>query len=700
MQPIFPTETEVFSAHVENEKHPYYNQFLSLQNQLKNIKTNQKPLPLKGFDVNVPLTSRIIGGSSKVSAKTVPKNELISFKLSLEYLYFLSVNLAVRQELKYSPLKLTLIGDSLCATSLFLFDTPKKSLLQASILNICNDLMGKILQNLPHSFINISFAVGELNSSDLNSKINMTPIKALNSSAWRNGSVLNFNSLTSHGILLYQKTTKSEFKMKIPSALVQKKEAKDPISAIFFSEEEPPCSCHQVDCCVMQTRAALKKKNLHIQNTDKSHLQEKVGNLNEPSVKPSNAASDPGPSNCSIQKKKNKLHAILKKISPAIYSSPNKSQEFTYSTPLDLSLKPRSQENISKTISPSASALPKITIATERSKIVDLNKHSQLRDQNTSLNRNPACKLAPTKQPHAPSNSGNKKAKTTDQSTSNVEKGEPSKNPFKNKKIVVTKSILEGKKTNSYDLRNYPPPEQRQIPIVITDPTDDNLMRKAVYGKSKGQFLIDNKENDPVEIQIFFNHKFRLIKNFLQINHESSLLARTPTNLALSPQIFHKLINSCFSPGILVFRLASMLLFIKKIIDRLQVKDKNKHLGLSNQINPFHLRELAWTLILKASTKYFPPQIPQLAEIEYLNTVPVLVNRLENAQLNLRISIIPIISNQSPLLNTLIREVHHHKRLRPFMGCRTVLSQTASLKHGFCFVNNFHHRKLKNLHIV
>ena len=348
MQPIFPPETETFSAQSECDKHPYYTQFLSLQDQLKKINANQNPLPLKGFDVNISLTSRIIGGSSKVSSKTVPNNELISFKLSLEYLYFLSVNLAVRQELKYSPLKLTLIGDSLCAASLFLFDTPKKSILQASILNVCNELMGKILQNLPHSFINISFAVGELNSSDLNSKINMTPIKALNSSAWRNGSVLNFNSLTSHGILLYQKTTKSVFKLKIPSALVKKKEAKDPISAIFFSEEEPPCSCHQVDCYVMQTRAALKKKNLHIQNTDKSHSPETVGNLNEPSVKPSNAASDPGPSNCSIQQKKDKLHAILKKISPAIYSSPNKSQDITYSTPLDLSLKPRNQDNISK----------------------------------------------------------------------------------------------------------------------------------------------------------------------------------------------------------------------------------------------------------------------------------------------------------------------------------------------------------------
>ena len=53
----------------------------------------------------------------------------------------------------------------------------------------------------------------------------------------------------------------------------------------------------------------------------------------------------------------------------------------------------------------------------------------------------------------------------------------------------------------------------------------------------------------------------------------------------------------------------------------MQEKDKKKHLRISQQINPFHLRELAWTLILKASTTYFPPQIPHLAEGEYLNTV-------------------------------------------------------------------------------
>ena len=105
----------------------------------------------------------------------------------------------------------------------------------------------------------------------------------------------------------------------------------------------------------------------------------------------------------------------------------------------------------------------------------------------------------------------------------------------------------------------------------------------------------------------------------------------------------------------------------------------NKHLSISQAINPFHMRELAWTLILKASTTYFPPQIPHLAEVEYLNKVPVLISRLENAQLSLKIAILPIISNQSPLLNNLIRNAHHHKRLRPLMGCKTVLSKTTNM---------------------
>ena len=80
----------------------------------------------------------IIGASSKVSSKTVPKNELISFKLALEYMYQIALNLSVRSEMKYVQLKLTILGDLFCAASLFIFDT-KKSMLQSSIYNVSQD---------------------------------------------------------------------------------------------------------------------------------------------------------------------------------------------------------------------------------------------------------------------------------------------------------------------------------------------------------------------------------------------------------------------------------------------------------------------------------------------------------------------------------------------------------------------------------
>ena len=152
---------------------------------------------MKGFDLNSPLTPMIIGASSKVSSKSVPNNKLISFKLALEYMYLNALNLSVRSEIKYMPLKLTILGDSLCAATLFIFENPKKSMLQSSIYNVSQDLMTKILQLLPKAFINLSFVSSELNSADLNSKIDKNSIKTLNSSAWRKGSVLNFNTLTS-----------------------------------------------------------------------------------------------------------------------------------------------------------------------------------------------------------------------------------------------------------------------------------------------------------------------------------------------------------------------------------------------------------------------------------------------------------------------------------------------------------------------
>ena len=143
----------------------------------------------------------------------------------------------------------------------------------------------------------------------------------------------------------------------------------------------------------------------------------------------------------------------------------------------------------------------------------------------------------------------------------------------------------------------------------------------------------------------------------------------------------------------MVLRLASILLFLKKLLDKISDKGITKYHRISQAINPDHIRELAWTQFLKASSKYFPPQIPHLAEIEYLNGVQVLISRLENVNLSLHISLLPIISPKSLLLNTLIRSVHHHKLLRPLMGCKTILSCTTCLKTGHFAV---HTNKLKH----
>ena len=147
----------------------------------------------------------------------------------------MALNLSVRSEIKYQPLKLTILGDSLCAAALFIFETPKKSMLQSSIYNVSQDLMSKILQLLQKAFINLSFVSGELNSGDLNSKINKNPIKTLNSSSWRKGSALNFNTLTCHGLILFPRSADKILKLKIPTSLVKRKYCKDPIVSLFVS---------------------------------------------------------------------------------------------------------------------------------------------------------------------------------------------------------------------------------------------------------------------------------------------------------------------------------------------------------------------------------------------------------------------------------------------------------------------------------
>ena len=51
-------------------------------------------------------------------------------------------------------------------------------MLQNSIFKVSQDLMTKILNLLPNSYINQSYVCGEINSGDLNSKINSNPIQS------------------------------------------------------------------------------------------------------------------------------------------------------------------------------------------------------------------------------------------------------------------------------------------------------------------------------------------------------------------------------------------------------------------------------------------------------------------------------------------------------------------------------------------
>ena len=113
-------------------------------------------------------------------------------------------------------------------------------------------------------------------------------------------------------------------------------------------------------------------------------------------------------------------------------------------------------------------------------------------------------------------------------------------------------------------LSNYPP-KHNKLPIIITQPKDDYLNRKAIFGPRRGQFLRFNRvDDDPYEVTLFYEHRFHLIKVSLQIGHESLLLTKTPTTFSMSQELFLQLINKCFTPNILVFGLSIILLFIKK----------------------------------------------------------------------------------------------------------------------------------------
>ena len=107
-----------------------------------------------------------------------------------------------------------------------------------------------------------------------------------------------------------------------------------------------------------------------------------------------------------------------------------------------------------------------------------------------------------------------------------------------------------------------------------------------------------------------------------------------------------------------------------------------------------NLKEVAWTLILSASTILYKPQIPIGSEIKKnINNIPVLITRLNNAQINLQTKLLPIITKNSPILVKLIRKAQNHSSLAPLTGCRSVLSQVSLIRSGHyaTFVSNIKH---------
>ena len=82
----------------------------------------------------------------------------------------------------------------------------------------------------------------------------------------------------------------------------------------------------------------------------------------------------------------------------------------------------------------------------------------------------------------------------------------------------------------------------------------------------------------------------------------------------------------------------------------------------------FQLKGCSWSLILKASTKYYKPELPLLADASYINGIPVLQSRLENAHQTLNQSLLLVLGKDSPLLIKIIRTTHNHSLLSPIMG--------------------------------
>ena len=70
---------------------------------------------------------------------------------------------------------------------------------------------------------------------------------------------------------------------------------------------------------------------------------------------------------------------------------------------------------------------------------------------------------------------------------SNSSKGEPSKHvrPKKPVAIIETSKTYVNDQRVMYDHKNYSPKPQK-LPIILTDPNQDSLRRKAVYGPKRG----------------------------------------------------------------------------------------------------------------------------------------------------------------------------------------------------------------------
>ena len=91
VSPIFPNSSQNFNAQLDSKNRGYFYEFKAATRQLNAFHSDKPDLALKGFNKNITLHPTLLSGKAKISRKTVPKNELLSFKLALENLYQLEL---------------------------------------------------------------------------------------------------------------------------------------------------------------------------------------------------------------------------------------------------------------------------------------------------------------------------------------------------------------------------------------------------------------------------------------------------------------------------------------------------------------------------------------------------------------------------------------------------------------------------------